>query len=217
MTTNDTATNTGADTTAANTGATSTAEQVRAVLHQLADVLDGIRDDQASDPTPCTEFDVTDLREHIVGWSSAFAAGFADSGGQAPEASATAVEGTGAAQVRAAGDRLVEGIAGGGAERPFTLADGNAMPGDMALAMTLWEYQVHGWDLATATGQPWSPDEAPVEDSIAFAEPMLTPDFQGEGKAFAPRFEIADDAPAIDRLVALSGRDPRWTGADTVS
>jgi len=84
------------------------------------------------------------------------------------------------------------------------------MPGDMALSMVLWEYQVHGWDIATATGKNWSPAEGPLENSIGFADQMLTPDFQGEGKAFAPRVEVPADAPALDRLVAMSGRDPEW-------
>ena len=80
------------------------------------------------------------------------------------------------------------------------------MPGDMALSMILWEYQVHGWDLAVATGQPWAPAEAGLEASLEFAPMMLTDDYQGEGKPFAPRVPVADDAPALDRLVALSGR-----------
>lgn len=146
-------------------------------------------------------------------WSTAFGAGFSDSAGQAPDAAGITVEGTGGSQVRAAGEQIAAGIAAGGADRDLILADGNAMPGGMALAMTLWEYQVHGWDLAVATGQGWAPAPDAVEGSIAFADQMLTPDFQGEGKSFAARVSVAADAPAIDRLVALSGRDPQWSPA----
>lgn len=187
------------------------AAQTRDVLYQVADVLDAVRPDQADAATPCTEFTVADLRAHIVGWSNAFGAGFVDPGGQAPEHTAATVQGNGAAQVRDAGDRIAAGIADGGAERDLVLADGGAMPGRMALAMVLWEYQVHGWDLARATGQDWAPDPEPVAASISFADQMLTPDVQGEGKSFAPRVEVPADAAAIDRLVAISGRDPAWT------
>jgi uncharacterized protein (TIGR03086 family) len=76
--------------------------------------------------------------------------------------------------------------------------------------MILWEYQVHGWDLARATGQPWSPPAAAAEESLEFAPGMLTPDYQGEGKAFGPPVPIPATAPALDRLLALSGRDPGW-------
>lgn len=187
-----------------------TAAQTRTVLDALADVLDGIREDQNEDPTPCSEFTVSDLRSHVVSWATAFGGGFTDPGGQAPDPSQMTVEGTGADQLRAAGAAIVAGIDTGGAERDLALADGMAMPGAMALAMTLWEYQVHGWDLARATGQQWSPDEDALESSLGFADRMLTPDFQGEGKAFAPRVAVADSASPLDRLMAMSGRDPQW-------
>lgn len=189
---------------------TATAAETRTVLFAIADLLDALPAGAEADPTPCTDYSVADLREHLVSWSTAFGAGFSDPAGQAPDASAITVEGTGADQVRAAGEAIAAGIAAGGAERDLTLADGNAMPGAMALAMTLWEYQVHGWDLAVATGRDWAPSPPAVEGSIAFADQMLTPDFQGEGKAFAPRVPVPDDAPAIDRLVGMSGRDPQW-------
>ncbi|MFN8030062.1 MAG: TIGR03086 family metal-binding protein [Dermatophilaceae bacterium] len=187
-----------------------TAAETRNVLLAIADLLDALPAGADADPTPCTDYSVADLREHIVSWSTAFGAGFRDPGGHAPDAAAVQVEGTGSAQVRAAGEAIAAGIAAGGAERDLTLADGNAMPGAMALAMTLWEYQVHGWDLAVATGQVWAPAPEAVDGSIGFAEQMLTPDFQGEGLAFAPRVPVPADAPAIERLVGMSGRDPQW-------
>jgi uncharacterized protein (TIGR03086 family) len=77
--------------------------------------------------------------------------------------------------------------------------------------MILWEYQVHGWDLARATGQRFcSPDEAATQ-SLEFAPGMLTPDYQGPGKAFADPVPVRADAPPLDRLVGLSGRDPGWS------
>jgi len=39
---------------------------------------------------------------------------------------------------------------------------------------------------------------------------MLTPDYQGEGKAFAPPVTPPTDATPVQRLVALSGRNPGW-------
>ena len=193
-----------------NTDPTATADETRCVLFAIADLLDALPAGAEADPTPCTDYSVADLRIHIVGWGTAFGAGFSDPGGQAPDAAGITVDGNGSAQLRAAGEAIAAGIAAGGAERELILADGNAMPGAMALAMTLWEYQVHGWDLAVATGQDWAPAPQAVESSIAFAGQMLTPDFQGEGLAFAPRVPVPDDAPAIDRLVGMSGRDPHW-------
>jgi uncharacterized protein (TIGR03086 family) len=87
------------------------------------------------------------------------------------------------------------------------------MPGEMALSMILLEYQVHGWDLARAVGQPWTPPDAALLSSLNFAPGILTADYQGEGKPFAPRVDVPADAPSIDRLVGLCGRDPQWRAA----
>jgi len=63
-----------------------TADLLSAVLADLAPVMSGITPQQLINPTPCTELDVAQLRDHVLGWLDTFAAGFADAGGQAPRA-----------------------------------------------------------------------------------------------------------------------------------
>ncbi|GLZ50860.1 TIGR03086 family metal-binding protein [Actinomycetospora sp. NBRC 106378] len=188
---------------------TDTRSHVNTVLVALADLVDGVGDDRWHAPTPCTEFDVAALADHVVGWSTTFATGYADPQGRAL-AGPTPVAGDRAEAIRAAATTLDKALADGAAQRPLALGEA-AMPGEMALSMILWEYQVHGWDLAVALGRPWAPDEEGLEASLGFAPMMLTDDYQGEGKPFAPRVPVADDAPALDRLVAVSGRDPHWS------
>jgi uncharacterized protein (TIGR03086 family) len=188
-----------------------TADLLRPVLDDLATVVGGVRQEQAHHPTPCTAYDVARLRQHVLGWLTVFADGFADRGGQA----AAGIDGydvptDAAAAVRGAAQQLDRAVRDGATRRPLRLGE-SALPGDMALSMILWEYQVHGWDLARATGQPWSPPVEAAEESLAFAPAMLTEDYQGEGKAFSPRVPVPDDAPALDRLLGLSGRDPHWS------
>jgi len=203
------------DTVAGMTASTEkTADLLRDVLADLAPVVADITDERLHDPTPCTEMDVEALRNHILGWLTTFAGGFADPDGQAPQADIDGYQAPAdaAQQVHAAADLLDGAIRSGAAERPLRLGD-SAMPGELALGMILWEYQVHGWDLARATGQQWSPPAAAAQESLGFAPGMLTEDYQGEGKAFAPRVSVPDDAPPLDRLVGLSGRDPNWTAS----
>jgi uncharacterized protein (TIGR03086 family) len=190
-----------------------TADLLSAVLADLAPVVGAITPEQLTNPTPCTELDVAQLRDHVTGWLDTFAAGFADPGGQAPRAGLDDYQAPAdpAAQVRAAAAALDAALRAGAAQRPLRLGE-SAMPGDMALAMILWEYLMHGWDLARATGQEWAPPAAAAEESLSFAPAMLTPDYQGEGKAFAPRVPVPDEAPPLDRLLGLSGRDPGWPG-----
>jgi uncharacterized protein (TIGR03086 family) len=189
-----------------------TTDLLVAVLTDLEPVVGHVTGDELHDPTPCTKLDVGQLRTHILGWLTTFAAGFADPAGQAPmdRIDGYTVPADPAAEVRAASATMATALHGGAADRPLRLG-GSAMPGDMALSMILWEYQVHGWDLARATGQPWSPPAAAAEESLEFAPGMLTPDYQGEGKAFGPPVPIPATAPALDRLLGLSGRDPGWS------
>jgi len=189
-----------------------TADLLQPVLADLSRVVGAITDGQLHDPTPCADYDVDALRAHVLGWLTNFAAGFADPNGRAPQASVEDYQAPAdpAAEVRSAADQLDKAVRAGAAERPLQLGDAG-MPGDMALAMVLWEYQVHGWDLARATGQSWSPPVSGLDASLQFAPGMLTPDYQGEGKSFGPRVDVPDDAPPLDRLLALSGRDRHWS------
>jgi uncharacterized protein (TIGR03086 family) len=190
-----------------------TTDLLVAVLADLAPMVGGITAGQLHDPTPCTELDVGQLRTHVLGWLTTFAGGFADPGGQSPldRLDGYTVPADPAAEVRSASATMAAAVRSGAATRPLRLGD-SAMPGDMALSMILWEYQVHGWDLARATGQPWSPPAEAAEESLEFAPGMLTDDYQGEGKAFAPRVRVPATAPPLDRLLGLSGRDPAWPG-----
>ncbi|HEY2193401.1 MAG TPA: TIGR03086 family metal-binding protein [Actinomycetospora sp.] len=188
-----------------------TRAHLHTVLTDLAGVVDRLDDAARDRPTPCTDFDVATLLEHVVGWLDTFSTGYADPEGRAPrtDLSGYRAPDDAAAAIRASAARLDDALAAGAANRPLVLGEA-AMPGEMALSMILWEYQVHGWDLAVATGQPWAPPTEGLEASLVFAPMMLTEDYQGEGKPFAPRVAVADDAPPLERLVALSGRDPRW-------
>jgi len=195
------------------TDTSTTADLLEAVLADLALLVDAITNAQLHDPTPCTDYDVGQLQDHVLGWLNNFAAGFADPQGQAPQATVQEYQTSDdpAAEVQAAAELLVQAVRDGAAARPLKLGDA-AMPGEMALGMILWEYQVHGWDLARATGQPWHPPAAAAEQSLSFAPTMLTDDYQGEGKTFAPPVPVPEDAPPLDRLLGLSGRRPDWIG-----
>ncbi len=188
---------------------TITAPLLRQVLVELATVVEQIDDQQLKDPTPCRDFDVQELRHHVLSWVTSFAAGAADPDGRVPDVGSYHLSADPAAEVRRAAELFDEGLAAGAAERGMSIGE-SAMPGPMAFGMILWEYQMHGWDLARATGQTWSPPEAAAEQSLEFAPMMLTPDYQGPDKAFADRVPVGQDRPALDRLLGLSGRDPGW-------
>ncbi|WP_052462220.1 TIGR03086 family metal-binding protein [Nigerium massiliense] len=185
-----------------------TRAQLADVLAQLADLLDAIGPAGSTEPTPCEDYSVNELRTHVVSWLTAFSDGIVDADGTVSDPEGVRVSGSGGDQVRRAAD-LIDAALAGGADHALVLG-GNDLPMDVALPMILGEYQVHGWDLAVATGNAWQPDEAGLEASLQFFPAMLTEDAQGEGKTFKPRVPVPDDASALDRLLGLTGRNPAW-------
>ena len=79
-----------------------------------------------------------------------------------------------------------------------------AATGADRLQIRLYDLLAHGWDLATATGQPIELPEDAAEQALAFVRTQLT-DNARPGR-FDPVQLVADDAPAIERLVAFLGR-----------
>lgn len=147
--------------------------------------------------TPCPDLDVEHLIDHLVGWARESARRL--NGEESTEdPNAYRCGGGPAREFGAAARRVVSGARE--AERP-------AMPP----GMLLMEFITHGWDLATATGEPITYSEAEAEAALAAGRTMLKPEYRGH--SFGPEVEAPDDATAVERLVAFLGRDPRWDPA----
>lgn len=189
-------------------------------LDQLAAALDGagaivaaVGPDQWELATPCPEWPVRGVVNHLVGGNRLF--GRVLSGEELPAReeliAASRTDRLGDDPVGAYRDSAAALLAAFGAEgvlqRTFTVPAGT-MPGAAALGLRIVEALVHGWDVARATGRPLSfPDEL-VEQELAFTRatlPRLPSPPPGQGP-FAPPQPVADDAPALDRLAALLGR-----------
>jgi uncharacterized protein (TIGR03086 family) len=81
------------------------------------------------------------------------------------------------------------------------------MPAEVVGLVALDELVVHGWDIAVATAQPYDPSTQEIEASMAFVASFDAP---RDGALFGPIVSVADDAPQLDRLLGLTGRDPSW-------
>jgi uncharacterized protein (TIGR03086 family) len=77
--------------------------------------------------------------------------------------------------------------------------------------IALTEVVIHGWDLARATGQPYDTDPRAVDAILPNVE-QTAAEGPVEG-LFGPAVPVADDAPVLERVIALSGRDPAWRAA----
>jgi len=162
---------------------------LRRALDQLAGLLDGIPSGALGDPTPCPQWRVQELVDHIVATPSRFAA---MARGQAVDWSATPAAGSDpAARFRSQADDLLHAVAG----------DGPPVSLDWQCA----ELAVHTWDLATALGRPTGDLDAEVaERGLAFMRAGLTDD--NRGPAFGPEQPAPEGADAYQRIAAFAGR-----------
>ena len=67
---------------------------------------------------------------------------------------------------------------------------------------------MHGWDLAKATGQEYDADPVAVEVCVGFVASFGGQAVDG---LFGTPVDVPDDAPALDKLIGATGRDPGWT------
>jgi len=85
---------------------------------------------------------------------------------------------------------------------------GDATPAADVAAMLIMELALHGWDVAKATGQDYTCDEAVAQVLIQTVEAQaeLFRKYQG----FADAVTVPADASTFDRALAQAGRDPQW-------
>ncbi|HUP84846.1 MAG TPA: TIGR03086 family metal-binding protein [Acidimicrobiales bacterium] len=181
-------------------------ELLERVLDKTGDLVAGVTPDQYDRPTPCPDYDVRALVNHITGWVQSFAAG---ANGNTFDSDPNAYEAGDdpSAEFRAAASEVLSGWRTHGTDRQVGLAGGD-LPGQMVLNMTIMEYLTHGWDLATATRQsvPYTEDEATA--ALERAQGTLPPQYRGADQPFGDIVEVPDTAPAVDRFIGFMGRDP---------
>jgi len=83
------------------------------------------------------------------------------------------------------------------------------VPGRIALSGYVQEVLAHGWDLATATGQPAEGDPELATWALAISKRILLPEIRGqEGVPFGSVVEVPADAGPYLQLAAWLGRHP---------
>jgi uncharacterized protein (TIGR03086 family) len=164
-------------------------------------VIAGVRVDQYDDKTPCAEWSVRDLLDHMIGTVAGL--------GSAAAGSAPAPFELGddpAAQFRAVADAAMQAWRRPGVLDEIIDAGPGPMPGRVLAGINLLDTATHTWDLATATGQPAAlPDDvaaAAMEASRATISPEIRP-----GR-FGPEVNLPSGGSPTDALVAFLGRNP---------
>jgi uncharacterized protein (TIGR03086 family) len=173
-------------------------EQLDVLGPVLAGVVTNITRDQLDRPTPCAAFTVRGVLDHMAGGATAFAAAFRGTPPPPPPSDSLA------ALPGALTDLLTAMHEPGALDRtieaPFGEVDGTTFA-----RFVVFDGLVHGWDLATATGQAYEPPDALVADVSAFARGAL--DRLRDGHTFAAAVDAPSDATLTERLAAFTGRD----------
>ncbi|MFJ8018488.1 TIGR03086 family metal-binding protein [Streptomyces sp. NPDC096339] len=164
-------------------------------------------------PTPCDQWNVTQVLQHAAGDQLAYASRLTGGPGPAedPFAPSGALSGAPAQLLEPALAAAAEAFAGvvpGTAEvavplPPFTVS------AETAVGAAALDAAVHAWDIAVATGQP-SPLPADLARALrpaaeALAEPL-------RGFAYGPALPggPSPEADPAGSLLAYLGRDPGW-------
>ena len=181
---------------------------------RTAEVLMNVTDAQLNARTPCQKLSLRDLVGHVGGLALAFTAAAQKEFGEltdtppvegAPldEDWRTAYPGRLAELARA----WAEPAAWDGMSR----AGGVDFPGEVGGIIALTEVVIHGWDLAVATRQGYDVDPATL-DAVLPHVTAIAAEGPVEG-LFGPAVPVADDAPTLDRVIGLTGRDQTWRSA----
>jgi len=160
--------------------------------------LDAVTDDQWANPTPCTDWNVRELVDHVITIQR-----------RIPEGLGTPVDD--GADVQATWKAVRDGALTvlrepGVLERTMRGMRGDEVPVEMALIPRLSDLHVHTWDLARATGG----DERLSPEVAAIVLERLKPNDEALRKSgsFGPKVEPPPDADVQVELLCFLGRRP---------
>lgn len=177
-------------------------------LHQtdriVSDLIGGLTTDQRDLPTPCAEWTIHDLIAHMCAGGQMIAGALQ---GQAPPEETPDFLADGPAAGWESATAALRSVA-----TPDLLAATHQLPfgevpGEVALSVIVADHLTHGWDLARASGQEISVDDDLASWALETWQTVVPAEGR-TGDGFAAAVAIGDDAPALDRLVAYTGRRP---------
>jgi uncharacterized protein (TIGR03086 family) len=161
-------------------------------------------------PTPCTEWDVHGLTNHLLSTLELGRALLSDTPprvavgpGEVPDED---LAGDAPAQAYRVGMESLLAVADGDAFARVHSTPLGEMPGAVLGGFTTLDIFVHGWDLARATGQPAALDDGLAAEILGFARQAITDDTRAP--RIGPEVPAPDGASATEQLMAYLGRTP---------
>ncbi|MET0997328.1 MAG: TIGR03086 family metal-binding protein [Marmoricola sp.] len=187
-----------------------TRDHLYSVVASLQPVIYGVSPMEMDKPTPCDEFDVRTVANHMLGTIEAMRRV-----GAAEPLDPEDPWGTNGQNIREQwrddlGHKLTA-FADAWSQPDAWEGDAmdGAVPRQLIGDMGYVEVMLHGWDLARGTGQDLDYTDEAGERALEILE-VIGEQGRSQG-AFGPEVEVPDDAPAFAKALGKSGRDPEWT------
>jgi uncharacterized protein (TIGR03086 family) len=183
---------------------------------EMSRLVNGVRDDQLGEPTPCSSYTLGDLLQHVRVLAEAFtlaARKEQPAGGSKPPSlgDAALLPADWRGETDAWLDRLVASWTETAAWEGTTWIAGFEAPSSAVGITAANELVAHGWDVARASGQQLRLDDASLAPSTEFVAMMSGPGSeQARGDAFGPALPVPAGASLLDAVIAGNGRDPAW-------
>ena len=189
---------------------TDTIGLVERALGQTESIISAIRPEQATLPTPCPQWTVRDLVEHVAG--RGLRNFTASARGEAVDwrAPAEPIGDDWAGQFRAGVGPLLAAWREADLDAMVPTPAGGEAPMRIRADQQIAELATHGWDLVAATRVDVPLEDELAEHALAWSRGMLRPEYRGPDNAFAAEVPVPADAPAYARLAGWFGRDPAW-------
>ncbi|MEU9865409.1 TIGR03086 family metal-binding protein [Streptomyces sp. NPDC047971] len=177
---------------------------------QAVPAVRGVADSDLDAPTPCSEYDVRALLNHLFQVVVNFQALAAKQPADFSTTPDHLADPDWRVRFEAETAKLVAAWAAPGAEEGTS--GGMGLPSRTVGSMVLLDLTVHVWDLARATGRTFVP-EPDVVENLAELVDRMAPTARSMN-VFGEPVEPPRGASAFELLLAATGRDPRgWAAA----
>ena len=179
--------------------------QLKAAQDLVTAALRWADEDQWTEQTPCSDWDVRQLVDHLITGNERFVVRLAgDQPGAPTDRTAASPEELVDTYERTAAEVLMA------FDQPGVMQRANQWPigtlqGTDVLGLKITETLAHGWDLQQALGTTIDFDPQTIDEAYAWSQPMLERIPEGRNPFGTPQ-KAPDDTPPLDRLAALLGR-----------
>ena len=183
---------------------------IQAAATEFARLVDGTRPDQLDNPTPCADFKVRDLINHVASGATMFAIAFDQ--GSVPDEELGLLFGDVLGDdykgvLAAAMDKAATAFTRPGALEGDVVLPFGEFAREDALGLAVFDVMVHAWDLASSTGQELRLTDEDALIGLELAR-MHIVDAMRDGNTFADIVIIDEESGSWAELLAFTGRQP---------